>query len=90
MRGIICKLAPLLLLAGCATTQPAIRTQIVEKPVIQVQKCIKAEDVPTRPRPLAQEAKPSDLETALSIALAKISEWTRYGNKIDEIIKNCK
>jgi hypothetical protein len=90
MRGIICKLAPLLLLAGCATTQPAIRTQIVEKPVIQVQKCIKAGDVPVRPRPLSQEVKPSDLETALSVALAKISEWTRYGNKTDEIIKNCK
>lgn len=89
MRGIICKLAPLLLLAGCATTQPAIRTQIVEKPVIQVEKCVKAKDVPSRPRPLAQEAKPSDLETALSIALAKISEWTRYGNKTAEIIKNC-
>lgn len=90
MRGIICKLAPLLLLAGCATTQPAIRTQIVEKPVIQVEKCVKAEDVPSRPRPLSQEAKPSDLETALSVALAKISEWTRYGNKTDEILKNCR
>lgn len=90
MRGIICKLLPLVMLAGCSTTQPAIRTQIVEKPVIQVQKCVKAEDVPSRPRPLAQEVKPSDLETALSVALAKISEWTRYGNKTDEIMKNCK
>lgn len=87
MRGI---LFSALLLAGCATTQPAIRTQIVEKPVIQVQKCVRAGDVPVRPRPLFQGVKPSDLETALAAALAKISEWTRYGNKTDEIIKNCK
>lgn len=86
MRGI---LFSFLLLAGCATTQPAIRTQIVEKPVIQVEKCVKAEDVPVRPRPLS-EAKPVDLETALSIALAKISEWTRYGNKADEVLTNCR
>jgi PBP1b-binding outer membrane lipoprotein LpoB len=85
MRGIIFSA---LLLAGCATTQPAIRTQIVEKPVIQVEKCVKAKDVPARPRPL-NEVKPTDLETALSIALAKISEWTRYGNKTDEVLKNC-
>lgn len=90
MRGTLFKLAPLLLLGACATTQPAIRTQIVEKPVVITQKCVKVEDVPSRPRPLAQEAKPSDLETALSTALAKISEWTRYGNKTDEIMKNCK
>lgn len=86
MRGI---LFSALLLAGCTTTQPAIRTQIVEKPVIQVQKCVKAEDVPVRPRPLS-EADPVDLETALSIALAKISEWTRYGNKADEVLMNCR
>lgn len=86
MRGI---LFSALLLAGCATTQPAIRTQIVEKTVIQVQKCVKAEDVPVRPRPLS-EAKPNDLEAALSIALTKISEWTRYGNKADEVLTNCR
>lgn len=86
MRGIIFSV---LLLAGCATTQPAIRTQIVEKPVIQIEKCVKAEDVPVRPRPLS-ESKPNDLEAALSIALVKISEWTRYGNKADEVLRNCR
>jgi hypothetical protein len=89
MRGILYKLLPILLVSGCMTAQPGIRTEIVEKPVIQVQKCIKISDVPVRPRPLKDEPKPSDLESALSTALVKISEWTRYGNKTDEIIKNC-
>ena len=90
MRGTLFKLASLLLLGACATTQPAIRTQIIEKPVVITQKCVKAGDIPPIPRSLAQEEKPSDLETALSTALSKISEWVRYGNKADEILKNCK
>lgn len=83
------KLLPLLLLAGCATMEPGIRTQIVEKPVILVEKCVKAEDVPTRPRPLSQEKMPDDLESALTTALSKISEWTRFGNQTNEVLKNC-
>lgn len=95
MRGIICsrltalKLAPLLLLGACATTQPGIRTVMVDRPVIQVEHCVKKEDVPTRPATLNSGPTPSNLEQALSLALAKISEWTRYGNRTDEILRAC-
>jgi len=88
MRGTIFKLLPILLVAGCATT-PGIRTIMVDKPVIKVEKCIRTEDIPVRPTPLHSEAVPSDLETALSKTLAKISEWTQYGNKADPLFKKC-
>lgn len=88
MRGIAFKLLPVVLLASCATT-PGIKTVLVDRPVIKVEKCIKKEDVPQRPEDLKRTPMPKDLETALSVAIAKISEWTRYGNKTDEIMKNC-
>lgn len=89
MRGILFKLLPLILLAGCAHEVPGIRTQIVEKPVLVVQKCIKKEDVPVKPHTLKEAGTPTDLESALSLSLAKVTEWERYGNKTDEIFKNC-
>lgn len=89
MRGAIFKLMPLLLLAGCASTQPGIRTIMVDRPVVQVEHCVNKEDVPARPAPLNTGPPPSDLEQALSVALAKISEWTRYGNRTDEILRAC-
>lgn len=77
-----------LLLASCATTKdPGIKVEYIEKPVIQVQSCVKASDVPDRPARLA--SPPDNLERALSLALAKVSEWTRYGNKADVILKGC-
>jgi hypothetical protein len=89
MRGLVFSLLFLVTISGCAKPSPAIRTQIVEKPVIQVQKCIAEEDTPVRPEPLAETPVPFDLETALSLALAKIADWTRYGNKTETAIKNC-
>jgi hypothetical protein len=89
MRGVIFKLMPLLFLAGCASTQPGIRTVMVDRPVVQVEHCVNKEDVPARPASLNTGPAPSDLEQALSVALAKISEWTRYGNRTDEILRAC-
>ncbi len=89
MRGVIFKLAPLLLLGACATTQPGIRTVMVDRPVVQVEHCVKKEDVPARPSALNSGPAPSNLEQALSLALAKLSEWTRYGHRTDEILRAC-
>lgn len=89
MRGIIFKLTPLLLLGACATTQPGIRTVMVDRPVVQVEHCVRQEDVPARPATLNSGPTPSNLEQALSLALAKISEWTRYGNRTGEILRAC-
>lgn len=89
MRGAIFKLTPILLLGACSATQPGIRTVLVDRPVVQVEHCLNREDVPSRPAPLNTEPIPSDLEQALSVALAKISEWTRYGNTTDEILRAC-
>lgn len=77
-----------LALAACSTTStPGIKVEYIEKPVIQVQPCVKASDVPERPSRLA--SPPDNLERALSLALAKVSEWTRYGKKSDVILKGC-
>lgn len=92
MRGTLCStlLLPILLLSGCSSSNPAIKTQFVDRPVIQTVHCLKQEDVPKRPEPLATSAAvPEDLETALALSLSKLSEWSRFGNKIDVIIKNC-
>ena len=86
MRGVFFSL---LLLTGCTTVERGVKTQIVEKPVLITQKCVKTENIPTRPRPLS-DSQPTDLESAFSLSLSKISEWIRYGNKADEIFKNCK
>ena len=90
MRGLSYKLLLLpLLLVGC-TPGVGIKTQIVTRPVLLTEKCIKKEDIPTLPKPLHDTAIPSDLETALSLTLAKISEWAEYGHQADTVIQNCK
>lgn len=77
-----------LALAACTTTREGgIKVEYVEKPVIQVQPCVKAADVPERPARLS--SPPDNIERALAVALAKVSEWTRYGNKADVILKGC-
>lgn len=87
MRSILYKLLPFTLLFACSHTEPGVKIEYVDRPVITVEKCIKKEDVPTRPSKLG--GTPSDLEQALSLALAKVSEWTRYGNKTEIVISNC-
>jgi len=75
---------------ACTTAgPPGIKVEYVDKPVLVETKCVKAKDIPSRPGPLSASAIPSNIETALSVALAKVSEWTRYGNKTDVILKSC-
>lgn len=87
MRGISCSL--LLLLAACSTPQRGIEVRTVSVPVVSTEKCIKKGDIPDRPKSLASEGLPPDTETALARALAKVSEWTRFGNKVDIIVSAC-
>ncbi len=81
------KLIPLLLLSACTTTQPGIRIEYVDRPVVTVEKCIRKDDVPKAPSKLPP--LPTDLEGALATALAKVSEWTRYGKRVDIILPKC-
>lgn len=88
MRGILFSLLVGLSLCGC-TTNAGIKTVFVDRPVITVEKCIKKEDVPVRPQALKDGPHPTTLDQALGFAEAKVSEWTRYGDKTDVIVKGC-
>jgi len=89
MRGVKCSLIALAL-AGCATTRtPGIKVEYVDRPVITETKCVKTKDIPTKPGSLSASGIPENVERALSLAMAKVSEWTRYGNKADTILRGC-
>lgn len=88
MRGISYKILPwFLLLSACQTATPGIKVEYVDRPVITETKCVKVGDIPVLPKRLG--TAPSNLETALAVSLAKVSEWMRYGNKTDAILKSC-
>lgn len=76
----------LLLLAGCATT-PGIKVVHDQVPVITTKACINTADIPKEPSGLGQA--PDDIEKALATALAKVSEWSRYGEKADIALRGC-
>lgn len=73
-RAII--LAPLLL-AGCATSTPAVRVETVRVNVPVA--CVSPADIPVRPAALPP--RPTDARAALDIALAKLVEL--LGPKLD-------
>ncbi len=75
-----------LLLCGC-TTRYGTKVETIEVPVLRVEKCVKKEDIPTRPDQLGE--LPSNLETAMRIALAKIADWKAYGNQVDLGLQGC-
>lgn len=90
MHGLKCSLVGILLLvSACAKPEAGIRVEYVDRPVITETSCVKAKDVPKTPGPLSGAAMPKNTETALSVAMAKVSEWTRYGNKADAILTAC-
>ncbi len=93
MRGSDFKPAYLLLpllLAACATRgEPGIRVEYVDRPVIQQKYCLQPSDIPKRPGNLSGTAVPSNLEKALDVAMAKVSEWIRYGNQANVLMNGC-
>lgn len=89
MPGLKCSIALLILLSACAKPEQGIRVEYVDRPVITETSCVKAKDVPSRPGPLSSSATPKNLESALSVALAKVSEWTRYGGRANAILTSC-
>lgn len=91
MRGLFFKLFIWLMpltLVGCSQPQ-GIHIEQVKVPVVKVEKCVKQSDIPKQPQPLHAKPAPNEIEGALSLALAKISEWVRYGHQVDPIMKGC-
>lgn len=76
-----------LLLAGCAHKQPGIEVNTVEVPVIRVEKCLAAGDIPKRPADLPK--RPANISSALDVAVAKVLEWMSYGAKADAVMRGC-
>lgn len=92
MRGINFKYGFIILsfsLIGACTKPdaPGIRVEYVDRPVIQVEKCIQKQDRPIRPSKLG--TVPDKIEDALSMVLAKVSEFNRYSNKTELILDSC-
>lgn len=83
-------LAAAAVLSGCSTTgTPGIKVEKVEVPVIQVQHCVETKDIPAKPAALGAKKMPTLLEDQVRVALAKIGEWTKYGNSTDPILRGC-
>ena len=83
-------LAAMIALAACAAPHAAapslnVQTQTVyiDRPVL----CVKAADVP--PPPAALPPRPADARAALDLALAKVIEWSGYGEKADPLLRAC-
>lgn len=77
----------LVLLAGCASATPAVRVETVEVPVIRVEKCVAASDIPARPAALPP--RPEDIRAALDLAYAKVLEWVGYGERAEAVLQGC-
>ena len=79
---------PLVLaLSACQTARPGIEVRTVEEPVVRVESCIARADIPDRPASLPK--RPASIVAALDIAVAKILEWTSYGEKADAVLRGC-
>ncbi len=91
MRGSVFNLLiGLSLLTACGPRpEPGIKVEYIDRPVIQQKSCIQPTDIPKRPGSLSSVAVPSNLEKALDVAMAKVSEWIRYGNRADAIMSAC-
>lgn len=84
------KLFPLpmiLCAAACSHTQPAVEVRTVEVPVIRVEHCLAAADVPRKPSALPK--RPATMRAALDIAFAKVLELTSYAEKADALLQGC-
>jgi hypothetical protein len=79
----------LALLAGCQTPQPRVIEKVVTQPVVVERPvpCIKDTDIPLLPAPLVDA--PATANAALSLALAKLDEYVKYGAGSQSIMRNC-
>lgn len=75
------------LLAGCAHDQAGIDVRTVEVPVIRVERCIAAGDIPVPPADLP--TRPANISAALDLAVAKVFEWQTYGAKAGAVLRGC-
>lgn len=76
--------AAALLLASCSRDKLPMRVEI---PVAVA--CVKPEQLPVRPRPLAETPMPTAAPDALDLALAKVAEWVGYGTVAEPLLRNC-
>lgn len=80
-------LVPVLLLAACAHSEPAVDVRTVEVPVIRVDKCVATKDIPARPAPLPK--RPKSISAAVDLLLAKVRSWELWGDKVDPLLRGC-
>lgn len=76
-----------LALGGCATRQPAVEIRTVEVPVLRVETCFNASDLPKVPAGLPK--RPSTVSSALDIAVAKVIELQGYAAKANALLNIC-
>ncbi len=81
------RIAPLLLLAGCAAKEPAVEIRTVSVPVVRVEKCVTEKDIPKVPAALPK--RPKSISNALDLAVAKVLEFQKYSVKADAVMKGC-
>ncbi len=85
MRAIYC--LPALLLLGACATRPGIAVRTVTAPVVRVETCVAIADIPAPPAALPR--RPASAVVALDLAVAKLLEWTSYGEKADAVMRGC-
>ena len=76
-----------LALSACAARQPAVEIRTVEVPVLRVETCFNASDLPKVPSGLPK--RPSTVSSALDVAIAKVIELQGYAAKADALLKIC-
>ena len=74
-------------LAACKSAPPAVEVRTVEVPVIRVERCLAAGDMP--PQPAALPKRPGTISAALDVAVAKVLEWQSYGARAAAAMKGC-
>lgn len=74
-------------LSACATPHPAVEIRTVEVPVLRVETCFNAADLPKVPSGLPK--RPSTVSSALDVAVAKVIELQGYAAKANALLTIC-